>query len=63
MKQSVYARNYKILMGARVAKRPAMLSHGGPWERGDVYVWVLALGCTRRLSENRLPYCGGSKLV
>ena len=23
-----------------------MHSHEGPWERGDVDVWVLALGCT-----------------
>ena len=29
MKQSVYARNYESLMGAEVAKRPGMHSHGG----------------------------------
>ena len=46
MKQSVYARNYESLMGTAVARRPGMHSHGAPWEREDVDVWVLALGCT-----------------
>ena len=46
MKQSVYARNYESLMGTAVAKRPGMHSHGGPWEREDVDVWVLALSYT-----------------
>ena len=54
MKQSVYARNYESLMGTAVARRPGMHSHGGPWEREDVDVWVLALGCTSQVQMDSL---------
>ena len=35
MKQSGYAQNHESLMGAAVARKPGMHSHGGPWERGE----------------------------
>ena len=58
MKQSVYARNYESLMGAKVAKRPGMHSHGGPWEREeecpDVYGEVVPW-CRKALIPSHTP--------
>ena len=57
MQQSVYARNYKSLMGAEVAKRPGMHSYGGTvGTRGCGCLGISALSCKTGIKPSYM-YC------